>query len=63
MERALRWTNEVLFRALSRYERECISSGMRPQDVHSYWDYARRFLKGHWRTLSEDTLGYVGSTT
>ena len=42
------WTNEELFQALGRYEQECISAGMLPNAVHSYWDYARRFLE--WRT-------------
>ena len=42
------WTNEDLLKALGRYEQECISAGMRPNAVHSYWDYARRFLE--WRT-------------
>jgi hypothetical protein len=43
----MRWTNDELLEALGRYEQECISAGMRPKAVHSYWDYARRFLK--WR--------------
>lgn len=47
-EIGLSWTNEDLFKALGRYELECVSSGMRPKAVHSYWDYARRFLE--WRT-------------
>lgn len=43
----MRWTSEDLFEALGRYETECMDAGMRPKAIHSYWDYARRFLK--WR--------------
>jgi uncharacterized protein with HEPN domain len=43
----VRWTNAELWQALGRYEQECIDSGMTPISVHSYWDYARRFLA--WR--------------
>jgi len=43
----VRWTNKELWQALGRYEQECIDSGMTPISVHSYWDYARRFLA--WR--------------
>lgn len=43
----VRWTNDELWQALGRYEKECIESGMTPISVHSYWDYARRFLA--WR--------------
>ncbi|HSW41149.1 MAG TPA: HepT-like ribonuclease domain-containing protein [Patescibacteria group bacterium] len=42
-----RWTNEELWQALGRYEQECVDRGMRPKAVHSYWDYARRYLA--WR--------------
>ena len=42
------WTDDDLSRELARYEQACVSAGMRPNAVHSYWDYARRFLQ--WRT-------------
>jgi len=45
--RRSRWNQEELFEALGRYEQECIDAGMRPKAVHSYWDYANRFIK--WR--------------
>jgi predicted nucleic acid-binding protein len=44
----LRWTDEELLDALAGYERECADAGMTRNAVHSYWDYARRFLA--WRT-------------
>ena len=44
----MRWTTTELNEALARYEQACIVARMRPTAVHSYWDYARRFL--HWRT-------------
>jgi len=43
----MRWTNDDLFEALQRYEQACIDAGMRPKAIHSYWDYAGRFLR--WR--------------
>jgi uncharacterized protein with HEPN domain len=43
----VRWNNEELWQALGRYEQECIDSGMTRISVHSYWDYARRFVA--WR--------------
>lgn len=42
------WTDEALLLALARYEAACKAAGMRPNAIHSYWDYARRFLA--WRT-------------
>jgi predicted nucleic acid-binding protein len=42
------WTDDDLLQALARYERACQEAGMRPNAIHSYWDYARRFLA--WRT-------------
>lgn len=45
---AARWDDRALFDELARYERECVDSGMKPNAVHSYTDYARRFLD--WRT-------------
>lgn len=41
------WTNDQLFEALNRYEQECEDAGLRPNSVHSYVDYSRRFLR--WR--------------
>ena len=41
----MRWTNEDLFEARGRYEQECVDARMRPNAIHSYWDYARRFLQ------------------
>lgn len=43
----LSWTNDELFERLARYEEVGRSNGMRPKAIHSYWDYAQRFLK--WR--------------
>jgi predicted nucleic acid-binding protein len=43
-----RWDDEALSAELARYEQACREAGMRPNAVHSYWDYARRFLA--WRT-------------
>jgi len=42
-----RWVDDQLFAELSRYERESADAGMTRNAVHSYWDYARRFLA--WR--------------
>lgn len=42
------WTDDELLLALARYEDACQHAGMRPNAIHSYWDYARRFLA--WRT-------------
>lgn len=42
------WTDDELQLALGRYETACRQAGMRPNAIHSYWDYARRFLD--WRT-------------
>jgi hypothetical protein len=41
------WSDEDLSKELARYEQVCIAAGMKPNAVHSYWDYARRFLQ--WR--------------
>jgi hypothetical protein len=41
------WTNDELLAELHRYERECQGAGLLPNSVHSYVDYARRFLR--WR--------------
>lgn len=41
------WDDDSLRDALARYEAVCTAAGMRRNAVHSYWDYARRFLD--WR--------------
>ena len=41
------WSDGALGDALAAYEQACRAAGMRPNAVHSYWDYARRFLD--WR--------------
>jgi predicted nucleic acid-binding protein len=41
------WDDEDLRDQLARYEAAARASGMTPNAVHSYWDYARRFLD--WR--------------
>ena len=43
-----RWDDGELTEKLAQYEQVSIDSGMTPNAVHSYWDYARRFLA--WRT-------------
>lgn len=45
--RAQHWTDDDLILQLARYENESRDAGMRPNAIHSYWDYARRFLA--WR--------------
>ena len=42
------WDDIALAGALAAYERACQDAGMRTNAIHSYWDYARRFLA--WRT-------------
>lgn len=41
------WDDRALRDELARYEHETRAAGMTPNSVHSYWDYARRFLD--WR--------------
>ena len=41
------WDDADLAAELARYEQACRDAGMRPNAIHSYWDYARRFLD--WR--------------
>jgi predicted nucleic acid-binding protein len=41
------WDDGELREQLGRYEATCRAAGMKPNAVHSYWDYARRFLD--WR--------------
>jgi len=43
-----RWGDDELLAELGRYEQEATAARMKPNAVHSYWDYARRFLD--WRT-------------
>ncbi len=42
------WDDAGLVAELANYERVCRDAGMRANAIHSYWDYARRFL--NWRT-------------
>lgn len=42
------WDDADLAVELARYEQAGRATGMRPNALHSYWDYARRFLA--WRT-------------
>jgi hypothetical protein len=42
------WNEADLDAALSNYEALCRQNRMTAKAVHSYWDYARRFLA--WRT-------------
>jgi predicted nucleic acid-binding protein len=46
--RPMRWSDADLRAELSRYEQACRDAGMRPNAIHAYWDFARRFLA--WRT-------------
>jgi predicted nucleic acid-binding protein len=41
------WDEADLLAQLARYEEACRVAGMRQNAIHSYWDYARRFLA--WR--------------
>lgn len=41
------WTDRELEDELARYERAAREANMTPNAIHSYWDYARRFLE--WR--------------
>jgi predicted nucleic acid-binding protein len=52
------WTDEELVLALARYEEACREAGMRPNAIHSYWDYARRFLD--WRIGAYRPRGVTG---
>jgi predicted nucleic acid-binding protein len=42
------WADTDLSAELARYEQAARDVAMRPNAIHSYWDYARRFLD--WRT-------------
>jgi len=52
------WDDAALAAELDRYEGACRAAGMRPNAVHSYWDYARRFLE--WRAGRYRPRGAVG---
>ena len=52
------WTNDELLEELARYEELCRTNGMRPKAIHSYWDYAQRFLR--WRVGSYRPEGARG---
>lgn len=41
------WDDDALLVELAGYEAACRDARMRPSAIHSYWDYARRFLA--WR--------------
>jgi predicted nucleic acid-binding protein len=41
------WTDDDLLKELARFQDASIAAGMKPKSVHSYWDYAHRFLR--WR--------------
>jgi predicted nucleic acid-binding protein len=51
------WTDAELRAAVGRYEDACRSAGMLPNAVHSYWDYAGRFLG--WREGTYQPRGMV----
>ena len=53
------WDDEELAAELGRYEQACRAAGMRPNAIHSYWDYARRFLG--WRTGDYRPRGTAGA--
>jgi predicted nucleic acid-binding protein len=52
------WDDGDLAIELERYAQAARDAGMRPNAVHSYWDYARRFLA--WRTGDYRPRGAVG---
>lgn len=54
------WTDETLRLALGRYEAACRQAGMRPNAVHAYWDYARRFLDWRYGNYRPRGTGSVG---
>ena len=53
------WSDTDLVAELARYEQACRDAGMRPNAIHSYWDYARRFLD--WRSGTYRPRGTSGS--
>ncbi len=54
------WDEPAMRLALSAYEEACRAAGMTPNAVHSYWDYARRFLD--WRTGEYHPRGTPGAS-
>jgi predicted nucleic acid-binding protein len=56
---AMTWSDDDLIRELARYQQACVASGMRPKAIHSYWDYANRFLQ--WRLGSYRPRGATSS--
>lgn len=53
------WEDVDLLAELARYEEACRGAGMRQNAIHSYWDYARRFLA--WRVGHYQPRGASGS--
>lgn len=53
------WDDGELSARLARYEDACREAGMRPNAIHSYWDYARRFLA--WRVGEYRPRGTTGT--
>jgi predicted nucleic acid-binding protein len=53
-----RWDDGELIALLDLYEDACRKAGMRPNAIHSYWDYARRFLA--WRVGEYRPRGTTG---
>jgi predicted nucleic acid-binding protein len=53
------WDDDELAHELARYEQAARDAGMRPNAVHSYWDYVRRFLA--WRTGDYRPRGAAGA--
>ena len=52
------WNDGELSAQLALYEDACRDAGMRPNAIHSYWDYARRFLA--WRVGEYRPRGTTG---
>jgi predicted nucleic acid-binding protein len=52
------WDDADLALELAKYEEAGRAAGMRPNALHSYWDYARRFLA--WRTGEYRPRGAAG---
>jgi len=53
------WDDADLLAQLNRYEEVCRAAGMRQNAIHSYWDYARRFLA--WRVGDYQPRGATAS--
>lgn len=54
------WADADLRAALGRYEDACQEAGMLPNAVHSYWDYAGRFLGWREGTYRPRGMAAVG---